>query len=53
MAVGLVASMVMMVASTSFKAKFGNVEIETHTLDAESIKAILEPFAKVRPGGKT
>lgn len=52
LAVGLVASLLMMVASTSFKAKFGSVEIEKHTVDAESIKAILEPFAKVIPGGK-
>src|SRR5262249_34914942 len=47
---GLVASVLMMVASTSFKATFGNVTIEKHTIDAASIKAILEPFAKVLPG---
>ena len=52
LAVGLVASLLMMVASTSFKAKFGNVEIEKHTVDAESIKAILEPLAKLIPDGK-
>jgi hypothetical protein len=47
LAVGLVASMIMMVASTAFKAKFGSVEIEKHTLDAATVKAILEPFGKV------
>ena len=47
LAVGLVASVLMMVASTAFKAKFGNVEIEKHTLDAETVKAILEPFGKL------
>ena len=46
LAVGLVASILMMVASTSFKATFGNVVIEKHTVDAASIKAILDPFAK-------
>ena len=47
LAVGLVASVLMMVASTAFKAKFGNVEIEKHTLDVDTIKAILEPFGKL------
>jgi hypothetical protein len=47
LAVGLVASVLMMVASTAFKAKFGSVEIEKHTLDANTIKTILEPFGKV------
>ncbi len=50
LAVGLVASMLMMVASTAFKAKFGNIEIEKHPLDAETIKAILGPFGKVLTG---
>jgi len=52
LAVGLVASMLMMVASTAFKAKFGNIEIEKHTLDAGTVKAILEPFGKLIPTAK-
>jgi hypothetical protein len=46
MAVGLVASMILMIASTEAEGEIAGVKFKKHKVDPAMIKALFEPFAK-------